>query len=143
MARASEDERDAILGIGLPFSGVRRGPVGFGLFFDGGNHHRNCLIEFTQDFRLRQLLRLRKFQITIAYVTGFGDLRADVITQIAGQVQHQMPDAVAVRERIVPELLLGKRVNPLVEFRRAVAIFTDKGGTDAIGKLTQSVFFGD
>ena len=46
---------------------------------------------------------------------GLGDLRADVIVQIAGEMQDEVADAVSVGEWIFPELFFGERGDPRVE----------------------------
>src|SRR5260221_3329631 len=55
-------------------------------------------------------------------------------------MKHQVPDRVAVGKWVAPELLLGKRVHPIVELRGAMTIFTGEGGCDRFGKCAQDFF---
>ena len=50
-----------------------------------------------------------EFALAVAHIAGARDLRAKVVVQIAGQMQRQMAEAVAVRIRLAPELLLAQR----------------------------------
>src|SRR5580700_2941434 len=58
-------------------------------------------------------------------------------------MQQQVPDTISIRERVAPELLLGKRIYPLVKLHRAVAIVTGECGSNRFGKRAQDFFSGD
>src|SRR5579872_2975913 len=62
--------------------------------------------------------RIGKFERAIANVARFGDACADIVTQIASEMQQQMADAVAVGIGLAPELFGRERRN---EYMDAVA----------------------
>ena len=69
-------------------------------------------------FFLRGRIGVVEFTRAVADVTGFRDLRADVIVQVAGEVQDQVPEGVSEGKRFLPELGVGERRSQ----------FTDSGG---------------
>src|SRR6266704_526224 len=99
----------------LPLRGVRPFPVRRSLLSNRLHHHGDRAVECTQRLVLIRRLLLREFPVPVAHVSRLRDARSDVIIQIAGQVQHQMPDAVSVGIRFAPELFVRKRVHPFVE----------------------------
>src|SRR5271165_3295100 len=94
---------------------------------------------FLHNRGLGRLPGFGEFCIAMADIADAGDLRADVVPEVASQVQDQVAGTVAVRKRIAPELFLGKRIHPFVQLDRAPAIFTGKRRTYHTGKFTHEV----
>ena len=66
-------------------------------------HHFYRFIEVVSASSFVGRFCFREFAGAIADVAGLGDLRADVVVQVAGEMQDEMADAVAVGEWIFPE----------------------------------------
>ena len=66
-----------------------------------------------------------KFARAIADVAGVRDLRADVIVQIAGEMQDKMAEAVSVGIRLLPELFVAERGRQ----------FADAGGVGGVASV--------
>jgi hypothetical protein len=109
---AIENHGEAVLGGGT-LRGVVGGPFFRGLLADGVDDQGNGAIEGAEDILLGGASGFCEF--AVADVTAGGDLSADVIVQIPGQVQDEMSDVVAVGIGISPELFLGQRIDPFVE----------------------------
>jgi len=132
---AAEKDGEAILGLGFVLGGVGESPVGVGLAFDGGDDHGDGFIEFAKDGGLRRPVRFGEFEVAVADIAGFGDTCADVIAEIAGEMENQVAHAVAVDVGIAPELILGERINPLVKFGGAHAVFARERRGNGFGKF--------
>ena len=76
---------------------------------DGLLHHGDRFIETFQRFFFRRRIGIVEFARAVAHVSGLRDLRADVVIQVAGEVQDEVAEAVSVRERLLPELIVGER----------------------------------
>ena len=120
---ATQKSGQAVRGVRLALGGIRKRPVGIRLPFEGHQNERNGFIEFAQDLGFGRLAGLAELQVAVANVAGIGNARAEVITEIAGQVEHEVADTVAVGKGIAPKLALRQRVGPLVEIRSALAKF--------------------
>jgi hypothetical protein len=73
-----------------------------------------CTMAMASSKRLKSLIFRRRIRViefarTVADVAGVGDLRADVVIQIAGEVKDQVTEAVALRVGLLPELFVGER----------------------------------
>src|ERR1700733_1202016 len=66
-----------------------------------------------------------KFARAIADVAGVRDLRADVIVQIAGEMQDKKAEAVSVGIRLLPELFVAERGRQ----------FADAGGVGGVASV--------
>jgi len=130
---AAQKNGEAIAGLGFAFGGVGGGPTGLRLRFDGCDDHADGVIEFVQHFGFGGVARFGEFQIAIADVSVLCHLRADVIAEIAGEVEDQVADTVAERKRISPELLVTEGINPFVEVCGPIAIFLGQGRGDCYG----------
>ena len=71
--------------------------------------HSDGRIQLPQRVFFAGRIGIFEFLLAVAHVSGIGDLRADVVIQIAGEVQNQMTEAIAVGVGPGPELLLGER----------------------------------
>src|SRR5262245_43900294 len=96
---------------------VRLRPGFGGLGFQRGDYHIHRLIKPSQDLRFRRRGAFSEFAFTVTDVPRAGDLRANVIIEIADDMQRQMSKAVSVGIRLCPELLfrnlLGKSMRSL------------------------------
>src|SRR5437899_11380172 len=81
------------------------------------NHHRNGVVQSLQSFFLGWRVGIGKFASAVSYVAGVHDLRADVVVQVAGQVQDQVTETVAVGKGVGPELLFGERSDKFAHTR--------------------------
>ena len=72
-----------------------------------------------------------------------GDQRPDIVVQVTGQVQDEVADAVAERERLGPELFLADDVRGLVDAIGQVAEITGEligGGLGQFGGRRRTVW---
>jgi hypothetical protein len=127
-ARQVQDLADVVVGVGgavendgeTIFAGdagarVGRAPIVGGLFANRCLHHFYRVIKIRKRFQFGRWFCFRKFARAIALVACLRDLRTDVIVEIAGEMQNQMTDAVAVREWIFPELFFCERRDSRVQ----------------------------
>jgi len=109
------------------------GEIFGGLFADGGGDHGDSAVEIDENLFLGELARLVEFAVAVTHVAGSGDLRADVVIQIAGEMQEQVADAIAVRIGLSPELLGRKGRDPLVKANFFVV--SGERGSDELAEL--------
>src|SRR5450755_3281181 len=83
---------------------IFRRPIVAGLRADGLEHHSNGVIKAFESFVFRRTTRVVKFARAVADISGLSDLRADVVVEIPGEVQHQMSKAVAKGKWLLPEM---------------------------------------
>ena len=83
--------------------------------FDGANDGDDGLIEIIQDFFLGRTGRFGEFLGAISDVAGLGDIGADVVVEIAGQVEDEVSDAVAEGEGVRPEFVVGQECGLVVQ----------------------------
>jgi len=111
----AEEYCEAVVGSWFERGGIRLGEIFGGLLADGRGNHGDGSVEIGEDLFLGEFARLVEFALAVAHVAGAGDLRADVVIQIAGKMQQQVADAVAVGIRLAPKLVSRKRRDPLVQ----------------------------
>jgi hypothetical protein len=116
VSRAVQDNRKPVLCCDA-FRRISLVPILGGLLANGFGDHVDGAIEILQYLLFAGTRSLGKLAVAIAHISGSGNLCTDVVVEIAGQVQNQMPDVVAVRKWILPELLVRKRLDPFVELR--------------------------
>ena len=76
---------------------------------DGLENHIHAVVEALESLIFRRRVRVVEFARAVAHVACPGDLRADVVVQVAGQVQNQVAETIAKEERVLPELGFGQR----------------------------------
>jgi hypothetical protein len=113
------------------------GEIFGGLLTDGGGDHGNGTVEVGKDLFLGELARFVEFAVAIAHVAGAGDLRADVVIQIAGEMQEQVADAVAVGKRLAPKLVGGKGRDPLVKAGANFFVVSGERGSNEMAEFWQ------
>ena len=69
-----------------------------------------------------------EFARAVADVAGLRDLRADVVVQVAGQVQDEVAEAVAEGEGLLPELGVGERRGEFVDAGGVGGVATEENG---------------
>jgi hypothetical protein len=72
-------------------------------------------VETLESFLFRRRVGVVELARAVADVSGLGDLCADVVVQVAGQVQDEMSEAVAEGKRLLPELSTGERRGEFVD----------------------------
>ena len=76
------------------------------------------MVQMLQSFFLRWRIGIGEFAGAVADVSGVRDLGADVIVQVAGQVQDQVTETVAVRKGLGPELFFNQRRSEFAHARQ-------------------------
>ena len=112
----------------MAFGGIRKRPTGLGLPPHRLKNERDRFIEFAENFGFCRAASLAELKVTVPKVAGIGDSRSDVVTEVSGQVKHQVSDAVPLREGIAPELVVRERIDPLVKVGGAFAKLMRKSG---------------
>src|SRR5437899_9442594 len=112
VSRATEKNRKLLFGLGLAHCGIGLQPIFRGLLFDGFDYHRDYAIERRQHLGFWPGLGLREFAIAISYIVRARNACADVVIQIAGHVEKQMANGIAVLERPLPDLVMGYLIYP-------------------------------
>src|SRR5260370_23897205 len=115
MPGTTHENLEAIRGLRLQLGRVCILPVLRCLLSIRRHLHRDGAVKGTQRFFLRRGPLIRELAVAVAHVSRLRDACADVIVQIAGQVQHQMSSAIPVRIGLTPELLVRKRIHPFVQ----------------------------
>ena len=88
--------------------GIGSAPVSGALRAERRAHQIHRSIEVFQDLVFRPARRVGELLRPVADVARPCDLGSDVVVEIAGQVQQEMPDRVAVWKRPPPELLFDR-----------------------------------
>src|SRR5215469_16808632 len=123
---ATQENLKAVFRLRLAFRRVRLAPISLSLRLNCLDDHGNGLVKGLERLLLWWRMRIAKLAVPVPHVPRFRDACAEVITQVAGQVQHQVPHAVSVRVWFLPELFVTQRVNPLVQmFRDILPIVTE------------------
>ena len=108
--------KHALRGLGFTHRGIGFLPVFCGLFFDRLDHQRDRPIESRQDFGFWPGLGFGELAVAVPYVVRVRNSRADVVIQIAGHVEKEMADRIAVHERLLPDLFVAQRIDPAMRF---------------------------
>jgi hypothetical protein len=132
--RAIEHDPESIVRYARLYGIVRR-PILSRLLANRIYDHRDRAIELPQGFFFCGSRRLREFPATIAHVASARDVRADVVVEISRQVQHQMPDVVPIGKRILPELLVGERIDPPVQLGAYLFKIARQRGVYGVAKV--------
>jgi len=69
-------------------------------------NQRDSFVELAKNLRFRRPARLGELKVAVANIARTGNASANVITEIAGKVEQQVADGVAMRERLAPELVV-------------------------------------
>src|SRR5215472_2366764 len=115
MPRATDKYVEAVLRLRLTFCGVLLFPVRRTLVSNRRHHHGHSSVKSPQGLVFVRRFWLRELAFPVARIPGLRNPRADVVTQVPCQVQHQVSHAVAVRKRLLPELLVVQRIHPFVQ----------------------------
>ena len=115
MTRTTKENLEAIGGFRLELCGIGFSPVFRILLANRCHHHGDGAVKGGKRFFLRRRLFVGELAITVAHVARFGDTCAYVVVQIAGHMENQVSDAVAIGIWLAPKLFAGKRIRPLVE----------------------------
>src|SRR4051812_25159530 len=94
---------------------VRSRPVLGRLLANGLEHDFNRIVEFLQSVSLGRRCRFRKLAWPVTHIPRLRDLRADVVIQIASEMQNQVPKAVAKSKWLAPELRITERRSQLAD----------------------------
>ena len=113
MAGATENGRKTVFRFGLVHGRVWRNPVRVSLPCNGREHHFGCDIKIAHQVGFG-FAAVRELLVAVPNVAGPGNLRSDVVIQVACEVKDEVPNAVAVRIRLAPELVGGKRRHQLL-----------------------------
>jgi len=135
MGGHAEEYGEAVVGFRFQRGRIRFGEICTGLFMDGGSDHGDGAVEIDQNLFLRELARLVEFAVAVTHIAGTGDLRADVVIQIAGEMQEQVADAIAVRIGLLPELVGRKGRDPLVQAKANFFVVSGKRGSDELAEV--------
>jgi hypothetical protein len=131
----AQEYGEAVVGFWFSHGGIGLGEIFGGLFADGGGDHGDSAVEIDEYLFLGEHARLVEFAVAVTHVAGTGDLRADVVIQIASEMQEQMADAIAVRIGLSPELLGGKGRDPLVKAKANFFVVSGERGSDELAEL--------
>lgn len=116
MRHTAQENIEAIANARIANGGVRLAPILSRLRVKRADDHRYGFVEALQRFGFCGRMRVVEFAVAVAHIACPRDLRADVVIQIARQVQHQMAVAVAVIVWLRPKLFLGQCLGPLMHF---------------------------
>jgi|GraSoiStandDraft_1057264.scaffolds.fasta_scaffold87823_2 hypothetical protein len=106
MGRTAQKEIEAVARIFLANRGVWLGPIFFGLSRKSPQHCSDRVVKTIHYGSFRRATCFRKFPVAIADVPSAGNLRSDVVVQIAGEMKHKVSETVSERKRLAPELLI-------------------------------------
>src|SRR6267378_3284464 len=109
MPRTTNENLHSIRGFRLALGSVRFSPVLRSLLSNRRYHHGDGAVKCAQRFLFAWRLFVRKLPFAVPHISGFRHARTNVVIQIAGQMQHQVPDAISVRIRSAPEPFIRKR----------------------------------
>ena len=107
MGSALYDHVQAIACIGAD-AGIISGPVLSRLRVYGSDDYGNRFIEALESFVFRRRIRIVEFARSVANVASVRDLRADVVIQIAREMEHKVAEAVSEGEGLLPELVFSQ-----------------------------------
>ena len=131
----AEEDGEPVMGFWFERGGIGLGEIFGGLLADGGGDHGDGAVEIGEDLFLGELARLVEFAVAVAHVASASDLRADVVIQIAGEMQEQVADAIPVRIGLAPELISGQGRDPLVQARANLFIVSGERGRDELAEV--------
>ena len=135
MSGRAEEGGEAVAGFRFSLGGVWPGEVFGGLLAHGGGGHGDGAVEVGEDLLFGKLARIVEFAVAIAQVAGASDLRGDVVIQIAGEMQEQVADAIAVGIRLEPKLVGRERINPLVHASANFFVVSGERGCDELAEV--------
>jgi hypothetical protein len=107
MGRALHDNIETIERIGGN-AGIISGPVLRQLRVDGSDDHGDGIGEAPKSLIFRWRIRIVEFARSVANVASVRDLRADVVIQIAREMEHKVAEAVSEGEGLLPELVFSQ-----------------------------------
>src|SRR5882672_6394280 len=122
MPRTTNENLHSIRGFRLALGSVRLSPVLRPLFSYRRHHHGAGAVQCAQGLLFAWRLFIRKLPFAVPHISGFRHARPNVVVQISGQVQHQVPNAISVRIRLAPEPFIRKRVHRLVQLGRNIFV---------------------
>src|SRR2546425_3272519 len=122
MPRTTNENLHSICGFRLALGSVRFSPVLRPLFSYRRHHHGDGAVQCAQGLLFAWRLFIRKLPFAVPHISGFRHARPNVVVQIAGQVQHQVPDAISVRIRLAPAPFIRKRGHRLVQLGRNIFV---------------------
>jgi hypothetical protein len=131
----AQEYGEAIVGFRLKRGGVGFGEICGGLFADGGRDHGDGAVEIDENLFLGEPARLVEFAVAVTHVGGAGDLRADVVIQIAGEMQEQVADAITVRIGLLPELIGRKGRDPLMQAEANFFVVSGERRSDELAEV--------
>jgi hypothetical protein len=112
------------------------------LRFERARYHVDGLMKREKQIVKRIPYRVDKFMLAIADISRTGDQRSDVVVQIARQMQDEVADTVAVRERIGPKQILADRPGGSIDACREVAEIASELGDGDSGQFRRGSGFG-
>ena len=71
-------------------------------------------------------MALRELEVSLPNVSCLSDLGANVVVQISGDMQHEVPKAVSVRVRFCPELFFTEIFGKPVHAKTEVCVLIDE-----------------
>lgn len=132
MSGAAEKDVEALFGSFFAHGRVGLAPVVFGLGAGGSGDHGDRFGETLQDFRFAGTRRLGEFEVSVSDISRSRDLRADVIVEISGEMEHQMSEAVAERKRLAPELFIAQRIGEFADFAAQFFVTSCESSSDGL-----------
>jgi len=131
---------EASFGIGAG-AGVFCRPIFSRLPADSFENHIHGVVKPLESLVFRRRIRIVEFARAIADVAGPRDLCADVVVQIARQMQNQVAEAVAKRKRLLSELGVGKRPSKLTDSGGVGRVALCESRRNGLVKFRHSPFF--
>lgn len=113
---AAQKHSEAVARVFQAFGGIGGHPIRGGL---PGNCVLDCdhgVVKGLQQVLFSFAAGFSEFKLAVALISGIRDLRANVITQIASEMEQEVANAVTVRIRPAPDLVIGKRSQQRVDF---------------------------
>ncbi len=115
VSRASKEHAEAVSHVLGANSVKGEKPVVVTLRREGREDHVHGAVEVLEHLGLGPAGGVAELPRSVSNVTGSGDLRSDVVAQVAGQVEQQVPDRIAVGEGALPEQLGRERFDESVD----------------------------
>src|SRR5260221_796837 len=109
-------------------------PVVLTLGSEGGEDHVHGAVEVPEDLLLGAPSRVGEFTRPVSNVAGAGDLRSDVVVEIARQMEQQVSDRIAIGKRPAPQLLVREGLDEAIHLPPHAVVMSGQALADERGK---------
>jgi hypothetical protein len=116
MGGATEKDVEPVFGSFFAGGTISLAPVILGLGARSASDHGHGVDKTSHHLTFLWRGRFSKFAVAIADVSAIRNLCPDVVIEISGEMQHEMSETVAERERLAPELFFGQRGGEFADF---------------------------